>query len=80
MKKKDYCLKKTLKLREDYKSVTKDMKNYSSDKPSKKISQFKETLEQLCDFSARNIFEIIMKDTSRTQNQRDQDWEFFKEQ
>ena len=80
MKKKDICLKNILKLRDEYKSVTKDIKNYSSDNPSKKISKFKENLDTLCDFSAKNTVEIIMKDTNRSKIQKDEDLKFLEEQ
>ena len=46
MKTKQKCLQSILKLREDYGNVTKDIKNYTSDNPSKKISKFKEQLDQ----------------------------------
>ena len=80
MKKKQVCLENILKVHDTYRNVTKHIKEYDYDKPSKSISKFKESLDQLCDLSAKNIFEQIMKDSSRSQSQKVQDCDFLREQ
>ena len=65
MKKKDICLKNILKLHESYKSVIKNISNYSSDKPDTKISLFKQNLDKICDLSAKHVEQIILKDATR---------------
>ena len=78
--KKAKFLQNILKLYDDYQNVTRDIKNFRSDNPNTKISKFKEQLQQLCDFSAKNMFEIIMSDSSRTDSEKEIDCKFFKEQ
>ena len=80
MKGKQYCIKVILNLDSEYYNVAKNIKNYKSEKPDIKISVFKSKLEKLCDLSAPNAPEVIMKDSSRTPSQRIEDCEFLKDQ
>ena len=77
IKRKETCIAIILKLKSQYDDVIKYVKTHET---LSKISIFKQNLENLCDLSALNAPDVIMKDFLRTPSQRIEDCEFLKDQ